>query len=56
MQKQLIDKDKCLPTPKAELHGSNVMLCVWCDHWGIIHVDFIKHNETLNVNLHIQQL
>ena len=38
---QWIDKNKSLqPTPKADTHGVNVVLCVWGDHCSIIHSEF----------------
>ena len=42
--------------PKTELHGRKVMLYVWWDHHGIIHYEFLNHNQTLNADLSSQQL
>ena len=32
------------------------MLCVWWNHCGIIHFEFLNHNHTLNADLYSQQL
>ena len=46
-KEQWIDKDESQqPTPKAELHGRKIMLCVKWDHSGIINLEFLNHNLT----------
>ena len=51
-KKQWIDKDESLePTSKVKLLGRKDMLCVWWDHRGIIHVEYLNHNQT---NLYFQ--
>lgn len=37
-------------------NAKKVMLCMSLDHQGIIHLVFLKHNETLNAYLYIKQL
>ena len=32
-----------------------VMLCVWWDHYGIIHFQLVNRNQTLNIDLYSQQ-
>lgn len=50
-----IDKDTS--PQKSEFHEKKkVILCVRWDHRDIINLEFLRHNETLNVHLYIQQL
>ena len=57
MQKVVDWQDKSLqPIPKAELQRRKVMLCVWWDHQGIIHFEFLNYNQMLNADLYSQQL
>ena len=32
------------------------MLCIWWDHWTIIHFEFLNHNQILNADFYCQQL
>ena len=53
----MIDNDESLQsTPKVELLGRKVMLCVWWDHHGIIYFEFLSYSQTLNEDLYFQQL
>ena len=38
------------------LHGRKVILCVWLDHLGIIHFEFLNRNQAHNACLYSQQL
>ena len=45
-----------LPTPKPDIHGKKVMLCVWWDLKGIIYYEILKHKQTVNADLYSLQL
>ena len=50
-KKQLIDEYQSpQPTLKVQLHGKKVMLCIWWDHHGIIHFEFLNCNQTFNAD------
>ena len=56
-KRQWTDKDESLrATPKAKLRGRKVMLCVYWDHYSIIHFEFLNCNQTLNADLYTEQL
>lgn len=58
MQQDWIEKNKTSqPTPKAELSGTKVTFGYeWVSYQGMIHLEFLKHSEKLNVHLFVQQL
>lgn len=43
-------------TPKPNIHGSKVMLCVWWDQKGIVHHELLESGQTINGTLYRQQL
>lgn len=43
-------------TPKPNIHGSKVMLCVWWDQKGIVYYELLKSGQTINGALYRQQL
>ena len=45
-KKQQIDK---------EPHGRKVMLCVWWDHYSIVHFEFLNHNFLRKFSTHINK-
>ena len=54
-KRQWSDEDESpMPTPKVGFQGRK--LCIWWDHRGIIHFEFLNHNQTLSANLHPQNL
>ncbi len=34
-------------TPKANIHGSKVMLCIWWDMKGVVYYELLKERETI---------
>lgn len=56
-KKQWVDPDQePLPTPKREIHGKKVMLCVWWDQKGIIYYELLQPKQTITADLYSQQL
>ena len=43
-------------TPKPDIHGKKVMLCVWWDLKGIIHYEVLEPKQTVNSDVYSQQL
>ena len=43
-------------TPKRNIHGSKLMLCIWWDQLGVIYYELLKPNETITGNLYRLQL
>lgn len=43
-------------TPKPNIHGKKVLLCVWWGMKGIIHYELLKPGQTINAELYCQQL
>lgn len=40
-------------SPESDVPGRKLMLCVWWDSQDIIHLEFLKCKETLNVYLYV---
>ena len=47
---------KAILTEKPGLHSNTVLLCVWRDWLGFIHLDFLKHNQTITTDIYSQKL
>lgn len=43
-------------TPRRNIHGHKVMLCIWWDSEGIVYYELLKPNETVNAERYKQQL
>lgn len=43
-------------TPKRNIHGKKVMLCIWWDQKGVPHHELLKQNQTITAELYQQQL
>lgn len=43
-------------TPRRNIHGSKVMLCIWWDQLGVIHYELLKSGQTINGDLYRQQI
>lgn len=43
-------------TPKPNIHGSKVMLCIWWDMLGVIYYELLKPGETVTGDRYRQQL
>ena len=43
-------------TPKRNIHGKKVMLCVWWDIKGILYFELLQPKQTVNAQLYSQQL
>jgi histone-lysine N-methyltransferase SETMAR len=43
-------------TPKRNIHGSKVMLCIWWDQKGVVYYELLKSGETVNADRYRQQL
>lgn len=43
-------------TPKQDIHGSKVMLCIWWDQKGVIYYELLQPNETINGDRYRLQL
>ena len=52
-------KSWCQPstsTPKRNIHGFKVMLCIWWDQKGIVYYELLKPGETITAIRYQQQL
>lgn len=43
-------------TPKPNIHGSKVMLCIWWDQKGVVYYELLKAGETITAELYRTQL
>lgn len=43
-------------TPKANIHGSKVMLCIWWDQQGVVYYELLKQGETITGEVYRRQL
>ena len=43
-------------TPKRNIHGKKVMLCVWWDIKGILYFELLQPKQTVNAQPYSQQL
>lgn len=43
-------------TPKQNIHGSKVMLCIWWDQTGVVYHELLKPGETINAERYRRQL
>lgn len=43
-------------TPKPNIHGAKVMLCIWWDQKGVIHYELLKPGQTITGDFYRQQL
>lgn len=43
-------------TPKPNLHGKKVLLCIWWNHRGIIHHELMPPGETITAEVYCEQL
>ena len=43
-------------TPKRNIHGSKVMLCIWWDMRGVVYYELLKPSETINSQRYRLQL
>nr|BAO79476.1 transposase [Amegilla dulcifera]BAO79481.1 transposase [Amegilla dulcifera]BAO79484.1 transposase [Amegilla dulcifera] len=43
-------------TSRAEIHQKKIMLSVWRDYKGILYFELMPQNQTINSNVHVQQL
>jgi len=34
-------------TAKPNIHGKNLMLCIWWDQLGVVYYELLKPNETI---------
>ena len=56
-KKQWVSPDQApIATPKRELHGKKVMLCVWWDQKGIIYWELLEPRQTVTADLYSKQL
>lgn len=44
------------PTPKANIHGKKVLLCIWWDQKGVLYYELLKRGETVNGDRYKKQL
>jgi len=43
-------------TPKRNIHGKKVMLCIWWDQKGVVHHELLKQSQTITAEHYQQQL
>ena len=43
-------------TPKRNIHGSKLMLCIWWDQLGIVYYELLQPNQTITGDLYRRQL
>ena len=43
-------------TAKPNIHGANVMLCIWCHQKGALYYELLKPGETINGERYRTQL
>ena len=43
-------------TPKRNIHGKKVLLCIWWDQHGILYYELFQPGETVTANRYVQQL
>ena len=43
-------------TPKRNIHGKKVLLCIWWDQHGILYYELLQPGETVTANRYVQQL
>lgn len=43
-------------TPKPNIHGSKVMLCIWWDQRGVVYYELLKQGETITGDRYRRQL
>ena len=43
-------------TSKADMHQKNIMLSVWWDFKGIVYLELLPRNQTINLNAYCRQL
>lgn len=56
-KKAYVKKGEAGPsTPKPNIHGAKVMLCIWWDQLGVIHYELLPSGQTINAQLYRQQL
>ncbi|EYC12537.1 hypothetical protein Y032_0047g1535 [Ancylostoma ceylanicum] len=44
------------PTPKPDIHGKKVMLCVWWNMKGLLYMEVLNSDQTVTADLYAQQL
>lgn len=45
-----------IATPKRNIHGQKVLLCIWWDQQGVVYYELLKPNETVTGEHYKQQL
>lgn len=45
-----------ISTPKRNIHGKKVLLCIWWDHKGVLYYELLKPGETVTANVYQHQL
>lgn len=43
-------------TPKRNIHGHKVLLCIWWDQQGVVYYELLKPNETVTADVYRSQL
>lgn len=43
-------------TPKRNIHGHKVLLCIWWDQQGVVYYELLKPNETVTADVYRRQL
>jgi histone-lysine N-methyltransferase SETMAR len=43
-------------TPKPNIHGSKVMLCIWWDQRGVVYYELLKQGQTISGEVYRRQL
>lgn len=43
-------------TPKRNIHGHKVLLCIWWDQQGVLYYELLKPNETVTADVYRRQL
>ena len=56
-KKQWLDPGEAArPTPKRNVHGKKVMLCIWWDQQGVLYYEVLQPNETVTGERYASQL
>ena len=43
-------------TPKRNIHGSKLLLCIWWDQLGVVYYELLQPNQTITGDLYRRQL
>ena len=56
-EKQWLDTgDTPKPTPKPDIHGKKVMLCVWWNSKGLVYLEVLDSGQTVTADIYKDQL